>query len=190
MKAKISEQDLTDYALNELGPEERIYVETMLGADEQAREEVYKIIDLAMMLDAGFEKQEAREPAVLTLEQRRALMNVRGPNVFLWNSVAALAAAACVAFAFVFQDAWLPRLHLPQASAVAAKAPAKTGMQASASSQDTDFISQILQVRQLTDDPLLRKWFSTLPGVASPAPSMNMDAVLDSMPSMPLDFMP
>ena len=186
MKAKISEQDLTDYALNELGPEERIYVETILGADEPAREEVYKIIDLAMMLDAGFEKQERREPAVLSLEQRRALMNVRGPNVFLWNSVAALAAAACVAFAFVFQDAWMPRLHLPHATA-ANTAPGKTGMQASAAGQETDFVSQILQVRQLTDDPLLRKWFSTLPGVASPTPSMTMDSVLDSMPH---DLMP
>ena len=185
MKAKISEQDLTDYALNELGPEERIYVETMLGADEQAREEVYKIIDLAMMLDEGFEKQQGREPAVLTLEQRRALMNVRGPNVFLWNSVAGLAAAACVAFAFVFQDAWMPRLHLPHATA--ANASGKAGMQASAAGQEPDFISQILQVREMTDDPLLRKWFSTLPGVASPAPSMNMEAVLDSMP---YDLMP
>ena len=185
MKAKISEQDLTDYALNELGPEERIYVETMLGADEQAREEVYKIIDLAMMLDAGFEKQQGREPAVLTLEQRRALMNVRGPNVFLWNSVATLAAAACVAFAFVFQDAWMPRLHLPHATA--ATASGNAGMQAGAAGQEPDFISQILQVRELTDDPLLRKWFSTLPGVASPAPSMNMEAVLDSMPH---DLMP
>src|SRR5450432_3918481 len=108
MKAKISEQDLTDYALNELGPEERIYVETMLGADEKAREDVYKTIDLAMMLDAGFERQQDREPAVLTLEQRRALMNLRGPNIFLRNSVAALAAAACVAFALVFHDAWMP----------------------------------------------------------------------------------
>ena len=186
MKAKISEQDLTDYALNELGPEERIYVETMLGASEEAREDVYKIIDLVMMLDAGFERAECREPAVLTAEQRRALMSVRGPNVFLWNSVAALAAAACVAFAFVFQDAWMPRLHLPHATA-ASSAPGGIGMQASATGQETDFVSQILQVRQLTDDPLLRKWFSTLPGVASPAPSMNMDAVLDSMP---LDLMP
>ena len=186
MKAKISEQDLTDYALNELGPEERIYVETMLGADEKAREDVYKIIDLVMMLDAGFDRQQDREPAVLTLEQRRALMNVRGPNVFLWNSVAGFAAAACVAFAFVFHDAWMPRLHLPQATA-ATTAPGKTGMQASAAGQETDFVSQILQVKQLTDDPLLRKWFSTLPSVASPTPSMTMDSVLDSMPH---DLMP
>ena len=186
MKAKISEQDLTDYALNELGPEERIYVETMLGASEEAREDVYKMIDLVMMLNAGFDRQQDREPAVLTAEQRRALMSERGPNIFLRNAAAVLAAAACLALAYAHQDAWMPRLRLPQATA-ANSAPGKTGMQASAAGQQTDFVSQILQVRQLTDDPLLRKWFSTLPGVARPAPSKNMDAVLDSMPH---DLMP
>ena len=187
MKAKISEQDLTDYALNELGPEERIYVETVLAGSEEAREEVYKLIDMVMMLDAGFEKQQEREPAVLTLEQRRALMGLRGPNIFLRNSIAALAAAACVAFAFVFQEAWMPRLHLPRMANATAAVSGNAGMQASGAGQETDFVSQILQVRELTDDPLLRKWFSTLPGVTSPAPSMNMESVLESMP---LEFMP
>jgi len=175
MTAEISEQDLTDYALNELGPEERIYVETMLGGSEAAREDVYRIIDLVMMLDEGFEKQQSREPAVLTLEQRRALMNVRGPNIFLRNSIAFLAAAACAAFAFVFQDAWMPRLHLPHGTA-ATKAQGKTGMQATTPNPDTDFVSQLIQVRELTEDPLLRKWFSTLPGVSGSAPSMNMES--------------
>ena len=187
MKAKLSEQDLTDYALDELGPEDRIYVETVLAGSEETREEVYKLIDMVMMLDAGFEKQQEREPAVLTLEQRRVLVGLRGPNIFLRNAVAGLAAAACVAFAFVHQDTWMPRLHLPQMAKAAPTATGNAGMQASAANQETDFVSQILHVRELTDDPLLRKWFSTLPSVASPAPSMNMDAVLDSMP---LDLMP
>jgi len=182
MKAKISEQELTDYALNELGPEERIYVETMLGADEKAREDVYKTIDLAMMLDAGFERQQDREPAVLSMEQRRALMNLRGPNIFLRNSVAALAVAACVAFAFVFHEAWMPRLHLSRTMA-AASASGQSGLRASAAEQETDFVSQILHVGQFTDDPLLRKWFSTLPVVSGSAPSMNME-------SAQLDFTP
>lgn len=187
MKVKVSEQDLTDYALNELGPEERIYVETVLAGSEETREEVYKLIDMVMMLDAGFERQQDREPAVLTLEQRRALMGLRGPNIFLRNSIAALAAAACVAFAFIYQDTWMPDLHLPRMAKATATAPGNTGMQASAVRQETDFVSQILHVRELTDDPLLRKWFSTLPGVASPAPSMNMESVLESMP---IEFMP
>jgi anti-sigma factor RsiW len=175
MKAKVSEQDLTDYALNELGPEERIYVETVLAGSEEAREDVYQMIDLAMMLDEGFEKQQSRAPAVLTVEQRRALLSVPAPNIFLRNSVAALAAAACVAVAFIQRDAWMPRLQLPQATA-SSGASAQSGMQASASSGETDFVSQIMQFRQLTDDPLLRKWFQSLPGASSPAPAAGFDA--------------
>ena len=178
MKVKLSEQDLTDYALDELGPEERIYVEAALAGSEEAREDVYQIIDLVMMLDEGFEKQEEREPALLTLAQRQELMGLRGPNIFLRNGIAALATAACVAFAFVSREAWMPRLHLPGGATVTAAAgkPGKTGMQASAGDQMPDFISQILQVRQLREDPLLRKWFTTIPGAASPAPGMNFEA--------------
>ena len=174
MSTKLSEQDTTDYALDEFGPEERIYVETMLAGSEESREEVYQLIDLAMMLDRGFEKQQSREPAVLTVEQRRALMSVRAPNIFLRNSAVALAAAACVAFAFIQRDAWMPRLQLPQATATA-NAPSKSGMQTGAAGSQTDFVSQIMQVRQLTDDPLLRKWFQSLPGVNSPAPAASFD---------------
>ncbi len=186
MSAKLSEQDLTDYALDELGPEERIYVETVLAGSEEARENVYKLIDLAMMLDAGFERQESREPAVLTVAQRRALMSVSAPNIFLRNSAVALAAAACVALAFIQRDAWVPRFQLPQVTASSGTS-AQSGMQASAIAGETDFVSQIMQVRQLTDDPLLRKWFQSLPGVNSPTPAVNFDS---SSPSSFESLMP
>ena len=175
MSTKLSEQDLTDYALDELGPEERIYVETMLAASEESREDVYQLIDLAMTLDQGFEKQQSREPAVLTVKQRRALMSLPAPTIFLRNSAVAMAAAACVAVAFIQRDAWVPRLQLPQATA-SAKAATKAGMQTSAAGSQTDFVAQIMQVRQLTDDPLLRKWFQSLPGVSSPAPAVGFDS--------------
>ena len=188
MKVKVSEQDLTDYALNELGPEERIYVETVLAGSEESREDVYAMIDIAMMLDAGFEREQILEPAVLTAAQRRALLSVRGPNIFLRNSVAALAAAACVTLAFAHLDSWLPRFHLPQAK-MAATTPGRTGPQASATAEQPDFVQQIMQFRELANDQALRKLFNslTLPSSASPAPAMNMEAVLESMP---LEFMP
>ena len=69
MKTKIPDQYLTDYALNELEPEERIYVESLLGASEEAREDVYQMIDLAMLLDQGFEREDEREQTALTAEQ-------------------------------------------------------------------------------------------------------------------------
>ena len=185
MKAKVSEQDLTDYALDELEPQERIYVETALVGSEEAREDVYAMIDMAMMLDEGFERQQSRAPAVLTVEQRRALMNVRQPNIFLRNTVVALAAAACVAFALARLDAWLPQWHRAPQAGVASTAPGQTGMQASAAAQEPDFVKQIMQFRDFADDPLLRKWFKslTLPGGTGSSPGINTD-------SMPLDLMP
>jgi hypothetical protein len=180
MKPKVSEQDLTDYALNELGPEERIYVETYLAAAEEAREDVYAMIDLAMMLDEGFERENVGEPVKLTAEQHNAVLNVAGPNIFLRNTVIALAAAACATVAFVQRDAWMPRWQMPQtAKATSITTPGKTakvGTQVKVTTEDTDFVNQIRQFREFTDDPLLRKWFQSLPGVNSPAPTMNTDA--------------
>jgi anti-sigma factor RsiW len=175
MKAKVSEQDLTDYALNELGPEERIYVETVLAGSEEAREDVYAMIDLAMTLEAGFDRQERRAPAELTTEQHQALMTVRGPNIFLRNTVALLAAAACAAFAFVQREAWLPQLHLRQ-NLTASNTVAQTSAQQKATAENPDLVTQVMQVTQLTpDEPLLRKWLQSLPGVSSPAPTANYD---------------
>ena len=46
MRGKLSEQDLTNYALNEgLDPRERLYVESMLGASEPCRDDVYKMLE-------------------------------------------------------------------------------------------------------------------------------------------------
>ena len=185
MKAKISEQELTDYALNELGPDERIYVESMLGASEEAREDIYQMIEVAMMLDAGFEREETREPAVLTAEQRRALLGLRVPNVFLRNSAATLAAAACVAFAFMHHDAWMPQFSLPGAVA-STSAAGSSGLQADVIGVETDFVTQLMQFRQLTEDPVLRKWFRSLPGGVNALPAVSFDgaqrASLDLMP--------
>jgi anti-sigma factor RsiW len=181
MKPKVSEMDLTDYALNELGPEDRIYVETYLAGSEEAREDVYGMIDLAMMLEEGFEREERNLPAELTAEQHRAVLSVPGPNIFLRNTIALLAAAACVAFAVVQRDAWMPRLQLPQTAGTTlggsktgkmAK-PGAHGAQVKVTSEQTDFVNQIRHFQDFTDDPLLRRWFQSLPSASSPTPVVN-----------------
>jgi anti-sigma factor RsiW len=183
MKTKIPEQILTDYALNELSPEERLYVESMLGASEEAREDVYQMIDLAMMLDEGFERAQERAPAVLTADQRRELMNLRLPNTLLRNAVVLLAAAACATVAFIHHDTWMPRLHLSQPTA-AHRASDSKGAQASAS---PDFVTQ-LQRPEWARDPLLRKWFSAhLSEMFSESVSFEG---MPGMPGMPMDLMP
>ncbi len=109
MRGKLSDQDLTDYALNELGPEERLYVESMLAVSEECREDVYKTIDLGLMIEETFDREEGKISLALTAEQRMKLLDVRLPNRFLRRSATALAAAAAIALAFVSKDAWLPK---------------------------------------------------------------------------------
>ena len=186
MKTKIPDQYLTDYALNELVPEERIYVESLLGASEEAREDVYGMIDLALLLDEGFEREQERAPAVLTLVQRRELMDLRVPNIFVRNVAVFLAAAACAALAFVQRDDWMPRVHLSQPTAAVGPS-GQPSAQASVGGGETDYVSQLVQFPEWVRDPLLRKWFATnLSEMFSEPVSFEG---MPGMPGMP-DLMP
>jgi anti-sigma factor RsiW len=107
MRGKISDQDLTDYALNELQPEDRLYVESMLGVSESCREDVYRMLDLGEMLKEGLEMEE--DPTfALDETQRNRVLDV---PVWTWTGVirrtAAVALlAAGVAFGFTRPGMW------------------------------------------------------------------------------------
>lgn len=183
MKTKISDQYLTDYALNELGPEERMYVESLLGASEEAREDVYQMIDLAMLLDQGFEREDERAQTALTAEQRERLMDVRLPDVFRRRAAVVLALAASVALAVVHHDSWMPRVQFSQPTA-SVGSPAPMSANVSASSGNADYVTQLLQLPEWARDPLLRKWFSTN------LSEMFSESGFDGMPGMPMPSMP
>jgi hypothetical protein len=75
MRGKVSDQDLTDYALNELAPDERLYVESMLAVSEECREDVYRMLDLGEMLKEGLEMEE--DPTfTLDESQRNKVLSV------------------------------------------------------------------------------------------------------------------
>jgi hypothetical protein len=111
MRGKITDQDLTNYALNDgLDPRERLYVESMLAVSEECRGDIYKCIDLAQLLEKGFEsEQEHAELPCLTEAQRTALLTAR-PRVkvlpFVRKTAATLALAACAAFALIHPQLW------------------------------------------------------------------------------------
>ena len=111
MRGKITDQDLTNYALNDgLDPRERLYVESMLAVSEECRGDIYKCIDLAQMLEKGFElEQDHSVLPCLTEDQRQKLLSAR-PRVtvvqFVQKTAAALALAACAAFALVHPQFW------------------------------------------------------------------------------------
>lgn len=188
MRGKISDQDLTDYALNELAPPERLYVESMLAVSEECRNDVYEMIDAAMLLEEGFEKHDdLLMPLTLTAEQRAKLIDVKVPNYFLHRSVAALAAAAAIAVAFVTRDAWLPKGPVEEVARVSSQVTSYVA-QAVTAAEGEDFVNQLASFRKLTEDPA--KWLPSQPAggaaVFGPSPSLN----IETSPHGGLELMP
>ncbi len=101
MRGKLSDQDLTNYALNDgLDSRERLYVESLLAVSEECRHDVYDIIEMGQMLDEGFDSESDRTAAMLTPEQRAKLvlpMRHYNPWMFAQKLAAAIALSALVA---------------------------------------------------------------------------------------------
>ena len=75
MRGRLTPQDLTDYALNELPPDERFYVENMLGVSEECRNDVYQMLELSELLKDGIERNDSDE-LTLNAEQRAKVLDV------------------------------------------------------------------------------------------------------------------
>jgi anti-sigma factor RsiW len=176
VRGQLSDQDLTDYALNELGPEERLYVESMLAVSEECRNDVYGMIDLGLMIEETFDREEGKVSVGLTDEQRLKLLDVHMPNRFLQRSVAALAAAAAIALAFVSKDAWLPKGSATRMAQVSNEVGDYVKQTVSAA-EGEDFVNQLASFRKLTEDP--GKWLPAQPpggaNVFGPPASFNME---------------
>ena len=176
MRGKLSDQDLTDYALNELDPNERLYVESMLAVSEECRNDIYEMIDTAMLLEEGFEREDNATAVLLTPEQRMALLDVKMPNRFLHRTAAVLAAAAAVALAFFSKDEWLPKgsaSHMVQI----VRDSGTYVKEAVTAAEGEDFVNQLASFRKLTEDP--GKWLPSQPvggaAVFGPPSSLNIE---------------
>lgn len=200
MRGQITDQDLTNYALNELQPEERFYVESMLAVREECRNDVYEMIELSQILEEGFEVQEERtSPYTLTAEQREALMNVRVAPRWIPQTAATLAAAACAAFAVTHPGLW--NINGPTADVVRQASIDITKVVSDAVNTTVASVSapeigdvdlEIGTFRKLAEDPALKKWFTTewpSPEFAAPeGPWMQPPAVWDPMPQVLLEM--
>jgi anti-sigma factor RsiW len=187
VRGKLSDQDLTDYALNELQPEERLYVESMLAISEECRNDIYATIDTAMMIEEGFDAEEGGGSLALTPEQRQALLNVRMPNYFLRRAVAVLAAAAAVAFALVNKEMWMPNGSVARVAQVSSQMSNYVA-QAVSAAEGEDFVVQLASLRMLAEEP--GKWLPSQPGGSSAvfgsSPSLNLEVA----PHAALDLVP
>lgn len=158
MRGKISDQDLTDYALNELSPTDRLYLESMLAVSEDCREDIYKTLDLAQMLEEGFERDTIvaeRQDLTLRPEQREKLVQPHFTKRYVVRDiVSALGIAACVTFAaakldsYDFSGAQHAAGRVAQASTKAADA-----MTAAVQSSDTiDLRKSLEALRELAEE--------------------------------------
>lgn len=108
MRGKITDQDLTDYALNELGPADRLYLESMLAVSDECRNDVCHTIEMARILEEGFEREivaAERKELALRPDQREHLAKPHFTLRYMIRDIAsALTLAACVAFAITKLD--------------------------------------------------------------------------------------
>lgn len=174
MRGKISDQDLTDYALNELDPHERLYVESMLAVSEECRADVYDLIEMGQMIEEGFDREEDKiESIFLTSEQRARLLTVRAnPFAIMRTAAAVLAAAACVAFAVV-HPAFLPdrgtAVHVAQVS----RGVAQVVTHAVAPANGSGMLASFDSLRAFVEEP--SKWIAE-PDAATPPQWLDIDA--------------
>ena len=108
MRGKVTAIDLTNYALNELPPEERLYVESMLGVSEECRNDVYQMLELSEMLKEGYELQEEQALLVLDEDRRTKVLAVSRWNIggFLRQAAAIALLATGIGYASMNPSFW------------------------------------------------------------------------------------
>ncbi len=170
MRGQLSDNDLTNYALNDgLDESERLYVESLLAVSEECRNDVYNMIELGQMLEEGL-GGDAAKPATLTAEQRLRLLNPpqRHPAIgFLKKAAGAVAIAACVALALAN-----PQIRRSGGEGARKVAQVSTKMSqmvvssVSGNSQDVDF-SSLVDFRFDDTPSWLQTASDTLPATSS-----------------------
>jgi hypothetical protein len=99
---RLTERDITDYALNELSPKERLYVESMMIGCDETRQEVCDFLELSKMLEEGFHSESELVPMQLDESRRKSVLAHRtdSKRLVVLRSLATIGSfAACITFA-------------------------------------------------------------------------------------------
>jgi hypothetical protein len=111
MPIRLRPTDITNYALNELEPRERLYVESMMLACEESRQDALGMIGLARLLEEGMQAEADSLPLALDETRREQIFATRSSDDGLlqhvWRAAAAtVAMAACVVFSIAAPQVW------------------------------------------------------------------------------------
>lgn len=161
MRGKLSDQDLTNYALNELDARERLYVESMLAVSVECRDDVYQMLDVAQMLEEGFERETVKVTTGLTSEQRQRLLIPlprRRVLPFIHKAAAAAALAACVAVALANSQLWQSEERSRKIATVSSQVSGLVNQAVAPVKEKVD-ISSLVNLQTLADDP--SSWIQT-----------------------------
>ena len=155
MRGQITDQDLTDYALNELEAADRLYVESMLAASEECRNDICKTIELAQLLESGFQREaSATEMLVLKPEQREELSR---PHFMLRCAVrdviSVLGLAACIALAMIQLSRVEPVMSATSRMAQMRSKVSNTVSQVVQTSDGVDMKATMDSLRAMVSDP-------------------------------------
>jgi anti-sigma factor RsiW len=110
MKDRLRQVDITNYALNELEPRERMYVESIMLGCDSTRTDVLEMIEMAQLLEEGFEAELGAQEFTLDASRRgKVLGNVVAEGVWhhVWRATAAaVTLAACLVFSVAAPVVW------------------------------------------------------------------------------------
>lgn len=110
MPTRLRPIDITNYALNELEPRERLYVESMMFACEKSRQDALGLIEVARLLEEGMQAEAESLPLKLDAARREeifASVSDEGIWQHVWRAAAAsVAMAACVVFSIAAPQMW------------------------------------------------------------------------------------
>jgi anti-sigma factor RsiW len=174
VRGKFSDQDLTDYALNELEPADRLYLESMLAVSEECRHDVYQMIELAQLIEDGFEREACGgQIPCLKPEQRANLTRPHFTTRYLVRDFAsAIGLAACVAFAvtmFGRFDATSPNTTAGRMATVIPQVSDRvsaTVSQVVQSPESVDMKAAFESLRKMVADP--NNWLPVSEGMPQP----------------------
>jgi anti-sigma factor RsiW len=197
VRAKITDQDLTDYALDELEAPDRLYVESMLAVSEECRNDVYQMIDLAQTIEEGFERETGGGTLLCLKPDQRA--NLTRPHFtgrrVVRDFAAAIGLAACVAFSLVqaqkfdFSDKQSKAGRMADVSSQVKRQVTTTMAKATANPEAVDMKAAFENLRLMVSDPT--NWLPVMDGMPEPPtictpPSFVMEKAQLSISEMPM----
>jgi hypothetical protein len=111
MSTRLRPVDITSYALNELEPRERLYVESMMLSCEDSRRDALDMLEVARLLEEGLRAEVDSIPMVLDAARREEIfsqsLHTEGTWQHVWRASAAVVAlASCVVFSVAAPQLW------------------------------------------------------------------------------------